>query len=73
MRILELPAFLSLLAFTTALPAPSSSSTPLPLIVWHGLGDRYDADGLHSIGDLAQKVNPGTYVYYIRTDEDGGK
>ncbi|KAF2722956.1 alpha/beta-hydrolase [Polychaeton citri CBS 116435] len=44
---------------------------PLPLLVWHGLGDRYDADGLHSTGDLARKVHPGTFVYYIRLDSDG--
>ena len=72
MRIFSLPAVLSLLAFTSALPAPRSSPRPLPLLIWHGLGDRYDADGLRSTGQLAQKVHPGTFVYYIRTDEDGG-
>lgn len=72
MRLFDLPAILSLLAFTSALPTPEPSASPLPLIIWHGLGDRYDADGLRSTGKLAQKVNPGTYVYYIRTDEDGG-
>ena len=72
MRLLELPAVLSLLTFSSALPLLEASSKPLPLLIWHGLGDRYDADGLHSTGELAQAVHPGTYVYYIRTDEDGG-
>lgn len=72
MRWLELPALLSVLAFSSALPIEDASSKPLPLLIWHGLGDRYDADGLQSTGELAQKVHPGTYVYYIRTDEDGG-
>ena len=74
MRLLNLPAALSFLSFTFAVPVlvPESSPKALPLLIWHGLGDRYDADGLHSTGDLAQKVHPGTYVYYIRTDEDGG-
>lgn len=72
MRWLQLPSFLSVLAFSSALPVEDTSSKPLPLLIWHGLGDRYDADGLQSTGELAQKVHPGTFVYYIRTDEDGG-
>ena len=72
MRLLSLPAILSLVAFTSAFPAPNVPPKPLPLLIWHGLGDKYDADGLQSTGKLAQKVHPGTYVYYIRTDEDSG-
>lgn len=63
---------LCLLSCTTAVPFPAPSPSPLPLLIWHGLGDRYDADGLQSTGKLAQKVHPGTFVYYIRTDDDGG-
>ncbi|KAK3721736.1 hypothetical protein LTR37_002901 [Vermiconidia calcicola] len=70
MRLLSLPAVLTLLAFTSARPAPKPPQ-PLPLLIWHGLGDRFDADGLQSTGELAQEVNPGTYVYYIRTADDG--
>ena len=71
-------------------PLPSSSKpapSPLPLIIWHGLGDKsvplfppkrsqltarssFDADGLKSIGELAQRANPGTYVYNIRLSND---
>lgn len=57
--------------FNLSLALPTSASSPLPLIIWHGLGDRYDADGLSSVAKLAEKVNPGTYVYTIRLDEDG--
>lgn len=71
MRLFELPTVLSLLAFSSALPILDDPK-PLPLLIWHGLGDRYDADGLQSTGELSQKVHHGTYVYYIRTDEDGG-
>src|SRR6201996_9739962 len=60
------------LALACALPSAKPKPKPLPLIIWHGLGDRYDAEGLQSTGELAEEVNPGTYVYYIRTDEDGG-
>ncbi|KAL8859296.1 MAG: hypothetical protein Q9178_004234 [Gyalolechia marmorata] len=46
------------------------SAAPLPLVVWHGLGDNYKADGLRSIGDIANATNPGTYTYFIRLDDD---
>lgn len=60
------------------LPPPNSSSsssnnddeTPLPLIIWHGLGDNYAADGLADVASLAEKIHPGTFTYIIRLDED---
>jgi palmitoyl-protein thioesterase len=54
------------------LTTPLSTPDPLPLVIWHGLGDQHDAEGLHSVGDLAKETNPGTFVYYIRIDDDGG-
>jgi palmitoyl-protein thioesterase len=45
--------------------------TPLPLVLWHGLGDRFDADGLKDVAALANEVNPGTYVYIIKLADDG--
>ena len=66
----------TLAALTSALPSlkpkPKPNPKPLPLLIWHGLGDRFDADGLQSAGELAEEVHPGTFIYYIRTDEDGG-
>ncbi|CZT18783.1 related to palmitoyl-(protein) hydrolase [Ramularia collo-cygni] len=72
MHLFALPAVLCALSYCAALPS-SVEPQPLPLVIWHGLGDRYDADGLHSVGELAQEVYPGTYVYYIRIDDDGGE
>lgn len=72
MHLTSLPPLLALLALTTAFPLFESKPEPLPLLIWHGLGDRYDAEGLRSTGELAQTVNPGTFVYYIHTDDDGG-
>lgn len=40
--------------------------TPLPLVIWHGLGDDFARDGLHEVAALAQQVNPGTYVHVIK-------
>ncbi|KAI9850709.1 MAG: hypothetical protein M1838_005200 [Thelocarpon superellum] len=46
---------------------------PLPLVIWHGLGDNYQGDGMKGIGDLASEVHPGTYVYNIRVSEDASE
>ncbi|KAI1497462.1 alpha/beta-hydrolase [Biscogniauxia marginata] len=43
--------------------------TPLPVVIWHGLGDSFSAEGLQSVGALVEKVNPGTFVYFVRLDE----
>ncbi|KAE8452590.1 hypothetical protein EG329_013849 [Mollisiaceae sp. DMI_Dod_QoI] len=55
-------------------PLRSSSDdeddTPLPLVIWHGLGDNYAAEGLADVASLAESANPGTLVYIIRIDED---
>ncbi|KAL0472549.1 palmitoyl-protein thioesterase [Neurospora intermedia] len=47
--------------------------TPLPLVIWHGLGDSYSAAGLREVGALADAINPGTLVYFIRMDDDGSR
>ncbi|KAL5117809.1 hypothetical protein ACEQ8H_004283 [Pleosporales sp. CAS-2024a] len=69
LRLLPLSTLL-LVAQTLASRLSSAPFRPLPLLIWHGLGDNYAAEGLHSVGELANKTNPGTYVYYIRLDED---
>lgn len=47
-----------------------NDDTPLPLVIWHGLGDSFNSEGLRSIGALAEAVNPGTFVYYIHVNDD---
>jgi len=63
--------------FTSAKAFPKISSddnddTPLPLVIWHGLGDNYQAEGLASVAQLAINTNPGTFTYIIHLDEDAG-
>ncbi len=57
---------------SSAIPVSSydDDDTPLPLVIWHGLGDNYAADGIASIGELAEEVHPGIFVYNIRLDDD---
>ncbi|KAJ5998496.1 hypothetical protein N7451_006306 [Penicillium sp. IBT 35674x] len=49
----------------------NAEPTQLPLVIWHGLGDDFERDGLNSVADLAKTTNPGTYVHIIRLDETG--
>lgn len=70
--MLKLPlTLLSLL--TVALSAPalfSSDDTPLPVLLWHGLGDNFAADGINEVVEMIQDINPGTLVYPIRLADD---
>ncbi|KAF1939797.1 palmitoyl-protein thioesterase 1 precursor [Clathrospora elynae] len=70
LHLLPLSTLLLLPQILASPLSPHAESKPLPLLIWHGLGDNYAADGLRSVGDLANETNPGTYVYYIRIDED---
>ncbi|KAL2177748.1 Alpha/Beta hydrolase protein [Thermothelomyces heterothallicus CBS 202.75] len=44
--------------------------TPLPLVIWHGLGDTYESEGMRRVAEIAEEVNPGTLVYPIRVEEN---
>lgn len=43
---------------------------PIPVIVWHGLGDSVLNDGLKSIADFIESIYPGTYVHLISPVEN---
>ncbi|KAJ5797509.1 uncharacterized protein N7503_006805 [Penicillium pulvis] len=60
-------------ALTLSIKSASSNAEPtqLPLVIWHGLGDDFERDGLNSVADLAKTTNPGTYVHIIRLEETG--
>ena len=45
---------------------------PLPVLIWHGLGDSADADGLKEVATLVDEVNPGTYTYMIAVGGTAG-
>ncbi|GJC78391.1 palmitoyl-protein thioesterase 1 [Colletotrichum liriopes] len=48
----------------------ASDDHPIPLVIWHGLGDSYDGEGIKQIGELAEEINPGTFVYTVKVGTD---
>lgn len=76
-RALRLLAVGSLITAAVAKPvAPwisNDDDTPLPLVIWHGLGDSHQGDGIRRVAEIADEVNPGTLTYIIRMDEDASR
>ncbi|KAH6894581.1 palmitoyl protein thioesterase [Thelonectria olida] len=60
----------SLAAARTQSDDDDFDDTPLPLIIWHGLGDAFNADGIKQVGALADAIHPGTFVYTIALGDD---
>ncbi|KAG6004076.1 hypothetical protein E4U21_001421 [Claviceps maximensis] len=54
-------------------PQPSSddSDNPLPLVIWHGLGDSASGEGLAQLVQLAGAVAPGIFVHIVNPTKDG--
>ncbi|PFH59917.1 hypothetical protein XA68_11716 [Ophiocordyceps unilateralis] len=46
-------------------PRDWTSTTPLPLLIWHGLGDNFASPGMEEIASVATSIHPDTLVYTI--------
>jgi palmitoyl-protein thioesterase len=57
---------------TTHRAASDEDGDPLPIVIWHGLGDSADADGLKEIASLLDDIHPGTYVHIISLGQTVG-
>jgi len=44
---------------------------PLPVVIWHGLGDSADAAGLRDVANLINDIHPGTYVHIVSLADRG--
>lgn len=60
-----LPLTLTILSAASPLRPHETELTPLPLVIWHGLGDNFQRDGMKEVAALAESTNPGTYVHLI--------
>lgn len=52
--------------------ADDDDDDPLPVVIWHGLGDSADAKGLKEVATLLDNVHPGTYTYIISLAGNAG-
>lgn len=46
--------------------AVPGNPVPRPVVIWHGLGDSYDSDGINRVGVTLRRARPGTFVYAVR-------
>lgn len=74
MSAIRIPDLIPTIAQIIPTPTPTSKpnpypDVPIPVVIWHGLGDNYAADGIASVGELVNDINPGTYVYNIRIED----
>lgn len=56
---------------TSSRSTEETDDTPLPVVIWHGLGDSSTADGLKDIAALIDEIHPGTYTHIISLGADG--
>ncbi|KAK9470642.1 Alpha/Beta hydrolase protein [Dipodascopsis tothii] len=55
-------------------PAPVAAGKPLrPVVIWHGLGDNYQSDGMLRMAALIEETFPGTFVHSVYLEEDPEK
>ncbi|KAJ5116160.1 hypothetical protein N7456_000508 [Penicillium angulare] len=72
--MLHLLPLISLATGTISLritPKSTTDTTQLPLVIWHGLGDDFERDGLNNVANLAEKINPNTHVHIIHLSDTG--
>lgn len=76
LRLIPILASIATGAISAAVPNYSPQhtdrTTQLPLVIWHGLGDDFEREGMQEVADLAASTNPGTYVHIIRLADTGG-
>ena len=75
LAVLRTTLLLNLSIFAAGLPyslPAHASPAPLPLILWHGLGDNFAADGIKDVLSLASEIHPGIVTYAIRLGDDAG-
>ncbi|KAK3186382.1 hypothetical protein K4F52_004920 [Lecanicillium sp. MT-2017a] len=73
LRLLATAAFVSSSALGITTPAhggDDNNDTPLPLVIWHGLGDTFNSEGIQAVGEIADEIHPGTFVYSISVAGD---
>ncbi|KAA8646508.1 hypothetical protein EYZ11_009453 [Aspergillus tanneri] len=65
-------SLLTLGSLATSLPTVTATElAPLPLVIWHGLGDDFERSGMKEVASLVETLHPGTYVHLIHLADSG--
>ncbi|KAK9239404.1 Alpha/Beta hydrolase protein [Lipomyces kononenkoae] len=46
---------------------------PRPVVLWHGLGDAYDSDGMQRIAALIHEMHPGIFVHSVYLNSESSE
>ena len=53
------------------IPAPVKNGSPRPLVVWHGLGDTADSEGMATLKRDIERMYPGIFVLSVKVPGEG--
>jgi len=67
---MEILYLLALAAVPLTLGAVLSTSTPRPLVIWHGMGDSHASPAIVEFGELIAKMHPGIFIHSVYIEED---
>jgi hypothetical protein len=45
--------------------APTYNATVRPLVIWHGMGDSYQSEGMTNFADRVRELHPGIFVHLV--------
>lgn len=71
-----LSGFLTSFVLASIIPihnSVSSKSHKRPIVLWHGMGDRYDSAGIQTAVAEIKSIHKGIQVHVVRLDEDGSE
>lgn len=71
-----LPGFLITFVLASIVPihlSVSSKSHKRPIVLWHGMGDRYDSAGIQTVVAEIKSIHKDIQVHVVRLDEDGSE
>lgn len=52
-------------------PVPIKHASPRPLVVWHGLGDTSDSEGMATLKRDIEEMYPGIFVMSVKVPGEG--
>lgn len=68
-----LTASLTLGSVIPPLISADTSSHKRPIVIWHGMGDRYDSASIHTVVEEIKSIHKDIQVHVVRLDEDGSE